>query len=281
MKKFLYTFLTLVVVMVIMVFNTKKPVTPESLGWKLAYQSFTFKNFTFEEGLQKASGIGLKYVEPFRRQAMSPENATLTNWDADAAARKEMKSLLKQYKIKMINYGVVKAIDEAEWKRIFDFAKEMGVETLSAEPEPSQFGFLDSLCNVYKINIAVHNHASPTRYYSPDSVLKYTAGLSPRMGACVDIGHWVRSGIDPLEALNKLEGRILSVHLKDLDKKDRKGHDVPWGTGVCNVSALLQELKDQKFKGVFSIEYEYNFDNNVDEVKTCVENFNKITATLK
>jgi sugar phosphate isomerase/epimerase len=227
-------------------FAVQKTKTAESLGWKLAYQSYTFKNFTFEEGLQKANKLGLKYVEAYRGQKLSSTNSNPTHYDSDDATKKEMKQLLDQYQVKLINYGVVKGQDEDEWKRIFDFAKEMGVETLTAEPLPSQFDYLERMCDEYEINIAIHNHPKPSQYWAPDSVLKYVTGRSLRIGACADVGHWVRSGLDPVESLKKLEGRIISIHFKDLNKQASEAQDVPWGTGICNITAMLQELKNQK-----------------------------------
>jgi sugar phosphate isomerase/epimerase len=274
-------FIILPVIIVFWAFSNPKKNTPESLGWKLAYQSYTFKNFSFEEGLQKANNLGLKYVEAYSGQKLSSTNSNTTNYDSDDAVIKDMKHLLNRYQVKLINYGVVKGKDEEEWKQIFDFAKEMGVETIIAEPLPSQFDFLEKMCDEYEINIAIHNHPKPRRYWEPDSVLKYVSGRSHRIGACADVGHWVRSGLDPVESLKKLEGRIISIHFKDLNIKDRKAHDVPWGTGISDVPTMLQELKNQEFKGVFSVEYEHNWDNNVQEIAKCIEFFNRTVTTLK
>lgn len=262
-------------------FIIQKSSSAEAPDWKLAYQSFTFKNFTFEEGLQKANELGLDYVEAYRAQKLTAENSKQTHFDSDEATLEEMKQLLNKYQIKMINYGVVKGKNQQEWKRIFEFARKMGVETLVAEPEPSQFDFLEKLCDEYNINIAIHNHPQPSPYWEPDSILKYVSGRSHRIGACADVGHWVRSGLNPVECLKKLEGRIISIHFKDLNKSSRDAHDVPWGTGISNVPAMLQELKKQEFKGVFSIEYEYNWDNNVPEIAQSIEYFNKMIANLK
>jgi sugar phosphate isomerase/epimerase len=267
-------------VILLLAFSKQKTVTLEKLGWNLAYQSYTFKNFTFEEGLQKAAELGLEFVEAYPGQKLSLNNPDPVHHRSDQATRKEMKQLLKKYRITLVNYGVVGGKDETEWKQIFDFAKEMGIQTITSEPNPAQLDFLSKMCDEYKINIAIHNHPKPSRYFAPDSVLKYVSGRSERIGACADVGHWVRSGLDPVESLKKLEGRIISLHFKDLNEIDRKAHDVPWGTGVCNVPALLQELKDQKYKGIFSIEYEYNWDNNVPEIAQSIRSFNSITADL-
>ena len=95
--------------------------------------------------------------------------------------------------------------------------------------------------------------------------------LDPRVGLTADTGHWIRSGINPLESLKKAEGRLISVHLKDLKEYDRNTHDVPYGTGVANVGLLLDELKRQGFNGNIAIEYEYNWENNLPDIKQCID----------
>ena len=253
----------------------------ENLGWKLAVQCYTFKNFTFIETLEKAEQLGLKYVEGYRSQEIGGTYEGTTHYSADKETIKLLKKLLADKGIKMINYGVVRAEDESEWKQIFEFAKTMGIETLTVEPKAEQFSFLKGLADKYKVNLAIHNHPKPSYYWSPEVVLETIAGKGKRVGACADVGHWVRSGLDPVECLKKLDGNIISLHFKDLNERSRDAHDVPWGTGVSDVEAMLQELKRQGFKGVFSIEYEYNWDNSMPEVAESIANFKKIAASLK
>lgn len=281
MKKLLIFKLIALVILAVIVANCgNRKTTPEDLGWKLAYQSYTFRLFTFEEGLEKASGLGLNYAEAYSGQELSRDNPEPTHYDSDEATRREMKQLLESHGIDLIAYGVVSANSEQEWKRIFDFAREMGVETITANPNPDHLDFLEQMCEDYQINLAIHNHPAPMRYWAPDSVLKHVSGRSHRIGACADIGHWVRSGLDPLESLKMLEGRIISLHFKDLNEESREAHDVPWGTGVVDVPAVLQELKDQGFRGVISIEYEHNWENNIPDIAESIEYFNSVVAGL-
>ena len=51
----------------------------------------------------------------------------------------------------------------------------------------------------------------------------------------------------------------------------RDGHDVPYGTGVSDVGAILDVLKDSGFDGNISIEYEYNWTTSVPEIAQCVD----------
>ena len=99
---------------------------------------------------------------------------------------------------------------------------------------------------------------------------------SSRIGACADIGHWVRSGLDPVECLKKLEGHVFHSHMKDLHEKGKGGHDVHWGEGVSNIAGVIAEMKRQNFKGMISAEYEYNWKSNSQDVAASVVNFREL-----
>ena len=53
-----------------------------------------------------------------------------------------------------------------------------------------------------------------------------------------------------------------------------------WGTGILDLKGMLKELKKQNFRGVFSIEYEYNWDNSVPDIKDCILYFDKVSCDL-
>jgi sugar phosphate isomerase/epimerase len=191
---------------------------------------------------------------------------------------------------KFLNMGVVKpGIDEAESRRIFEAAKRFGIDVLVAEPVTHGnmaelgpvMGVVEKLAKEYNIKVAIHNHPKPDNFYwNPDTVLAAVKGRSHLLGACADVGHYVRSGLDPVECLKKLEGRIIALHFKDLNEKSPKAHDVPWGTGISNVKGMLAELKRQKFQGTFCIEYEYNWENSSAEIAQCAKYFNAAVAEL-
>jgi L-ribulose-5-phosphate 3-epimerase len=140
---------------------------------------------------------------------------------------------------------------------------------------------VEKLAKEFNIKVAIHNHPGPKSFYwQPETVLAAVEGRSPLLGACADVGHWVRSGLDPIECLKKLEGRIICLHFKDLSEKSPKAHDVPWGTGISGVKAMMVELKRQKFKGAFCVEYEHNWENSSPEIAECVKFFNKTCDEL-
>jgi sugar phosphate isomerase/epimerase len=255
------------------------PPTDAYDGWRLGMQAYTFNRFTFYEAVDKTASLGLDWIEAYPGQKLSADTGDMkTDHNMSAEAIELMKAKLQDAGIRLINYGVVGLPNnEAECRKVFDWAKEMSIRTIVSEPPADAFELIDKLCQEYEINVAIHNHPKPSPYWDPATVLKVCEGRSERIGACADTGHWVRSGLDPVECLKKLEGRIISCHFKEL----QDSHDVPWGQGENRATALLNELHRQGYSGSFSIEYEYNWLNSVPEIRQCVAFFNKLGNELK
>jgi sugar phosphate isomerase/epimerase len=247
----------------------------EKLGWRVGCQAYSFNHFDFFTAVDKTASVGLHYIEAFPGQRISDKIDAKMGPELSADVRKEVLKKLSDSGVKLVNFGVG-SYDRAH----FEFAKEMGIETLVSEPGLNDFEAIDKLCNEFEINLAIHNHPKPSPYWDPEKVLQAVKGRSKRIGSCSDTGHWPRSGLNPVECLKKLEGHIISFHFKDLDKMGPGAHDVPWGTGICDVKAMLTEIHRQGVKAVFSIEYEYNWDNSVPEMIECVAYFDKIAAEL-
>lgn len=248
--------------------------TPETrLNWKLAAQAYTFNRFSFFEAVDKADSCGLNYIEAFRGQELGGGLEGKMDFHMGTGRRMEILEKLKKKDIKMVSFGVINGTDEADWRKLFEFAKAMGIENIVSEPKEEELGLLSRLCDEFKINLAIHNHIDPSHYWNPDILLKAIKGKSNRIGACADIGHWIRSGLDPLTCLKILKGHIKELHFKDLNEKSKSAHDVHWGTGVSNVNALIAELKKQRFKGIIAAEYEYNWYTSVPDVIASIKYF--------
>jgi len=255
----------------------------EKLGWRLGCQAYSFNHFTFYEAIDKNASLGLHVIEAYPGQKLSAEKPDEKVGDGmSAEVRAEVKKKLADAHVKLVCYGVVGlSKDEAAARRVFEFAKDMGIETIVSEPAPDAMDLVARLCDEYSINMAIHNHPKPSHYWNPETVLAACEGRTKRVGACADTGHWMRSDISPLEAIKKLEGRIISFHFKDLNKFGAGAHDVPWGTGKGDVPAMLREVRRQGFKGVFSVEYEHNWLNSLPEIAQCVAFFDKTAAELQ
>ncbi len=258
--------------------------TPE---WRLAVMAYTFNRFTFFEAVEKTRSVGGRYIEGFSWQKVSPDMPDVElNPKAPPEAIARVKARLVDSGVKLIGY-YFHALDrnEAEARAVCAFCRDVGVEYIVCEPEPRNLDLCERLADEYGINVAIHNHPRDPKHpeylnWNPDEVLKTVQGRGKRIGMCADTGHWLRSGLDPVECIRKYRGRTLTLHLKDTNTTGPEAHDVVWGTGVGNVKGVLAELRRQNFSGVFAVEYEHNMENNVADVAACMRYFSAVAREL-
>ena len=256
----------------------------EQQGWRLAIQSYSFHKFTLVEALEKTQELGLHYIEVYPGHKLGGQwGDKVFDFNLDAQTQQELKELAASKGVKIVAAGVYVAEKSADWDKMFAFAQSMGLEMITCEPALADWDKVEALAKKTGIKISVHNHPQPSDYWKPENLLKAIAHRSPLLGSCADVGHWRREGLDQLECLRELKGRLISLHFKDIVKGDggAKGYrDIVWGEGILNVEAMLRELKAQGFKGIFSIEYEYNWDNSVPDIRQCIDYFNQLVDKI-
>jgi sugar phosphate isomerase/epimerase len=240
-------------------------------------QAYTFRKFTLMEALEKIAAAGGKTVEFFPTQKLAPEGDAPFDHNSTPEQRQQVKDKLKSLGLTAYGYGVVKLTNnEAECRQIFGFAKDMGIAVVVSEPAEDAFDLIEKMVKEHDIKMAIHNHPKKPldrayRYWDPEYVLSLVKDRDPRMGACADLGHWVRSGIKPADAIRLLKGRIFDSHVKDLTEfGNPKAHDMIWGTGQTDIPAALNAFAEVGFYGPLHAEYEHNWDTNVDDVTQCL-----------
>jgi len=224
-----------------------------------AVQCWTFRKFSFFETLEKVKDLGVKYLEAYPGQMLDRNSPGIKmDHNLNEQQREEVKKACREHGITLVSYGVVHFDNtEESMKKVFEFAKEMGIRTIVTEPAFDDFSLLEEMVKKYNVKIAIHNHPEPTKYARPETVLSHVKSLDERIGACADTGHWMRTGVNPVEALRLLEGRIINVHLKDLNVfADKKAYDVPFGQGEAHIHDILAELTLQNYSGFLAIEHE-------------------------
>jgi len=249
--------------------------------WKIGVQLWTFHEAgPFVTSIAKTDSAGVKYVEAYPGQPLGGDMKDTFGIRMSPESRAKIKQLLQSKGIQIVAMGVITPKTLDEWRQYFDLAKEFGLSYITAEPLKSQWDGIDSLAGVYGINVAIHDHPRPNAYWHPDSVLAAVRGHA-HIGSCADVGHWTRNGLDPVECLKKLEGHVYGVHLKDVDSAgNTKANDLVVGTGVIKFAPIFEELKRQHFKGMFSIEREGNWQNNVPDVINTVKFYNDQVSKL-
>ncbi|MFN0205212.1 MAG: sugar phosphate isomerase/epimerase family protein [Planctomycetota bacterium] len=250
----------------------------EKLGWRLGMQCWTLRDRTCFEAIETSARLGIKYTELFPGQILSKDHPNVKVGELSEEQQKLLIDKLKSHSVKAVSYGVVNpANNEKETRKIFEFAKALGLENISCEPAEDALGLVEKLCAEYSIKAAIHNHPKPSHYWNPDTVLRNIKDRNKWIGACADTGHWSRSGLVPVECLKKLEGRIVELHFKDIENNE----DRPWGTGKGDARTMLTELKRQGFRGLINIEYETGSGKELEaNVTKCIEFFDRIAGEL-
>jgi sugar phosphate isomerase/epimerase len=245
-------------------------------GFAIGPQTGCFKKFSVYESIEKAAKTGAKVVElSHQLKKLDPARPDLVfDYKLSLFEIRRVRQKLEENGLRAVNYGSVPIpADEAGARRIFEFAKNLGLYALVTEAVES-IDIIEKLVREYDIKVGFHNHARRSnpdyKLWDPRYVRSLVDNRDPRIGACADIGHWQTSGIKAHDGLKIHEGRIISVHMKDRPALGPDQHDVVFGTGITDIGAVLAELRRQNFDGNIAIEYEYNWDDSVPDVAQCV-----------
>ncbi|MCU1261311.1 MAG: xylose isomerase [Bryobacterales bacterium] len=221
----------------------------------LSVATYSFRKFDRATCIQNIKALGVDYCDikefhlPYKD---TPEQLSAGRKEFDAAG------------FKVVGGGNIdmKSDDEAELRKMFDYAKACGFPMMIMAPTKTNMGKIEKLCIEYKIKAAIHNHGPEDKFFpTPQSALAVIKNMDPLVGLCIDIGHTSRTGVDIVESIAEAGPRVHEVHMKDLKDKMDKASQVPVGEGVLPIPAIFRQLVKMKYQGVCSLEYEVQPDN--------------------
>ena len=236
----------------------------EPSGPKLGIQLYSLRGYKRDEALKHASDMGFEQVE-FYGGMLATDSS-----DEEIA---ETKKTVAGLGLSISGHGVNKLTkDAAENRKIFEFASKLGAPCITADPDLDSFDSLDELVREFDIRIAIHNHGPRHRYNKAIDVLRVIEGRDERIGACADLGHYIRSGQNAPEVIRLLKGRLYGIHLKDFAEMKDETKGVILGKGHLNVEEVFSELQLAGFpsNGALSLEYEENEKNPLADIRECV-----------
>jgi hypothetical protein len=222
----------------------KRPRFPFELG----VASYTFREFGLDAAIAMTNKVGL------RRICLKDVHLPLQSSAGEiaAAVRKVREAGLIPY-----GCGVIYMKTPAEVERAFAYAKAGDMGIIVGVPDHALLPLAEKKARESGIKLAIHNHGPGDLLYpTPRSVLERIEGLDPRLGLCLDIGHCMRSGIDPAAAAGECAGRLLDVHLKDVTAADKDGRPVEAGRGVIDMARFFRALIKLDYRGTASFEFE-------------------------
>jgi sugar phosphate isomerase/epimerase len=232
-------------------------------GIKLGLASYTFREFTRAQLIAYMKQLNLtalnaKDVKDHLPMDPTAETAALADY---AAAGIELHAAGAIYFTK----------DEDEDIRSkFDYCKRAGIRVIVAgDPAPETLPRIEKFVKEYDIRFAIHNHGPEDKiWHSPLDVLKALRDLDPRMGCCIDVGHTMRAGVDPVHAVHAAGPRLFNMHMKDLAAATAKDSQVAVGEGLMPIRSIFEALVATKYNGFVDLEYEIHGDDPMPGVST-------------
>lgn len=152
--------------------------------------------------------------------------------------------------------------DDNDIRAKFDYVKAAGIPIIVGAPTRQVLPRVEKFVKQYDIKLAIHNHGPEDKQWpSPLDILEAVKNMDPRIGCCIDVGHTMRAGTDPVVAIKKAGPRLHAMHIKDLADGKVKESQVAVGDGVMPVPAIFRTLSEIGYKGNVDLEYEINADD--------------------
>ncbi len=243
-------------------------------GLKMGVASYSLRKFSLDEAIAMTQKLGVKYI------SLKDYHLPLKSSQAE---RHEARKKIAAAGLILLGGGVISMKnDESEIRNAFEYAKDAGMPTIVASPEPQALDKLDKMVNEYQIRVAIHNHGpGDEKYPAPQDVFNQVKNHDPRIGLCIDIGHTARIGRDPVEAIRKYSSRLYDLHFKDVTATVPSGECIELGKGVIDIVGVLKALLDIRYSHHVALEYEINENNPMMGMAECFAYARGVLATLR
>jgi inosose dehydratase len=228
-------------------------ITGPGLPFDLGIASYTFRKFSLEDTI--AMTRRLKINKLCLKSMHLPLELTPDQIKAEAAK-------VRDAGIDPYGAGVIYMTTIEEVDRAFAYAGHAGMKVIIGSPEHGLLEYCNGKVKKTGIRMAIHNHGpGDEQYPTPESAYRLISDMEPGMGLCIDIGHTLRIGADPIAETAKYMDRVLDIHIKDEDKADETGNTCEIGHGVIDIPGFLEMLLKEKYGNVVSFEYEKDEDD--------------------
>lgn len=218
-------------------------------GLKVGITTYTLRKFSLDEAIAFTRQAGVKYIS-LKDMHLPLKSAR----EQRQAARQK----IEQAGLTLLGGGVIyMKNDAAQIRDVFEYAKDAGMPTIICSPDPAGLDVVEKMAKEYDLRIAIHNHGpGDEKYPSPLDVWRMVKQRDSRMGICLDVGHTVRIGQDPVAAIRQCASRLYDFHMKDVTGATAKAGPTELGKGVIDLVGVLKALLKVKFAYHLALEYE-------------------------
>ena len=234
--------------------STSVAVPPAGRTLTLGVASYSTRKFTLDQTLEMAKTLGVT--------SMTFKDVHIPRTDSPEATR-ELRAKIVAAGITIMGGGTITLPNNpVEIRKNFEYAKGAGFPLIFTSPDPAALDTIEQMAKEYDIKVAIHNHGPEDKWWPrPQDAYAAVKSRDSRLGLCIDVGHTLRTGTDPVAACRECKDRLYDMHVKDLAVKTDRDSQVAVGRGLIDFPALFRTLLDIGYQGQVGLEYEIHEDD--------------------
>lgn len=224
-----------------------------SEDFKIGVAGYTYRNYDIDQTLAFLKSMEVKYLSV--KDFWLPLNSTKEQMDA-------FKAKCAEYGVNPYILGPIYMKSEAEVDRAFAYAERYGSDVFIGVPNYELTDYIIKKVKETGIKVAIHTHGPDgAPFPNIQKVAEVYKDPSLGIGCCMDLGHSVRMGENIINDIKKYKAWIYDIHIKDESEASKAGKTWEMGRGVMDFRPIVKVLRQIKYKGVVSLEFEKNGNN--------------------
>ncbi len=246
---------------------------PRPLPMKIGLASYSMRSHSLDKVIELCKAADVKYLT--LKDMHLPRTDTP---EALAAA----KAKIAAAGIIVTGGGVINMKNDPDQvRKDFEYARASKLPMIVGSPDPDALDLVEKMVKEFGIPVAIHNHGPEDKKFpSPRDIMAAIKKRDKRLGVCMDIGHTVRAGVDPIACVKECGARLMDLHVKDLRDTKDKNSQVEVGRGSIDIVGLFKALHKQRFAGHANLEYEINADNPAAGIRESLAYMRGVAAAI-
>ena len=240
---------------------------------KLGVASYSMRKFTLDQALEMAKALGVQY--------MTFKDVHIPRTDPPETTR-ALRAKIEAAGVTIMGGGTITMQNDAEQiRKDFVYARNAGMPLIYASPDPAALDVIESMVKEHDVKFVIHNHGPEDKWWpAPKDAYDALKTRDTRMGLCIDIGHTLRTGTDPVQACLDCRDRLYDMHVKDLKVKTDRDSQVEVGRGVLDFPSLFRALLKIGYQGQVGLEYEIKADDPLAGMQESLAYMRGVLAAL-
>ena len=221
--------------------------------FKIGVAGYTYRSYDIDQTLAFLKSMEVHYMSV--KDWWLPLDSTKEQMDA-------FKAKCHEYDVEPYILGPIYMRSEAEVDRAFAYAERYGSDVFIGVPNYELTDYVIKKVKDTGIKVAIHTHGPDgAPFPNIQKVAEVYKDPSLGIGCCMDLGHSVRMGEDIVKDIKKYKAWIYDIHIKDESEASKAGKTWEMGRGVMDFRPIMKVLRQIKYKGVVSLEFEKNGNN--------------------